>query len=629
MTSVREHQAQVIQPLVITPSPFTGESLPGFILRTAERNGYGSPMKLLHYAGMDDNEARSVRPSLEKLAPLFGKTAEELKATGLDTISQFKGRYVQIMGHSIPSMFTSCKHASVCLECVKEHGYIDGFHELKYALLCPKHQVKTVRSCATCYKPLSWHRAGLTKCSCGAELTQSVSEKVTDPSVLALLGTLYAKLMRHPLNQAQMDGCGFPKEAMEQLSIQTLLSVIYRFGLFNDNSKVTDVDLLAVKITAEVFSNWPHKFHDYLEEIHAPGANLKFNGLRAQFNSFYESFFKNIAQDQELQFMRDAFISFGQERWKQAAIHPSFVSSESANVVGINALSRKINMHPSTIRKMVTRGLIKVQGTKDCQVRNLFDLTEQQQFAFAEGKSFSIKKAAEILNIPVEILRAYRARGYYQAKYLAAPIVLFHERDVELLQKDLMQGCELCKVFVDKKHIMLAQIMRMKTTAEIKAAFIAAVIKRVIVPIGKLSDKPSGLVFDKAAANHYLHQLKENLQGGMSFEEAKNTLEIDRDTLFSLINTDVLQYRYQDNAMRIVEDSATDFEGRFISCHEVARMKAMTQSSLINLCHSLGINVYQTAQTDFFKPTRYWIDNYQLSLLGINIDRAYDYAKVA
>lgn len=629
MKITSKYQAQAIQPLVITPSHFEGESLLGFILRTAERNGYGSPMKLLHYAGMDDNEARSARPSLEKLAPLFNKTAAELKATGLDSISQFKGRYVQILGHSIPSMFTSCKHSGLCLDCVKEKGYIDGFQELKYALACPKHQVKTVSSCPACCKTLSWHRAGLTTCSCGADLTQGASEKVTDPAVLALLGVLYAKLMKRPLNQAQMDECGFPKEAMEYLSIQTLLSVIYRFGLFNDSPKDADTDFLAVKTTAEVFSNWPHKFHDYLEDIHGPGANLKVSGLRAQFNSFYESFFKNIADDQELKFMRDAFISFGQERWKQASMHHSFVSTDSATVVGINALSKKINKHPATIRKMVTKGFIKVQGNNDGQSRLLFDLNAQQKFAFAEGKCLSIKKAAEILDMPVDILRAYRARGYYQARYLAAPIVLFHERDIELLQKDLMRDCALCKVFVDKKHITLAQVMRMKTTAEIKAAFIATVIKRVIVPIGKLSDKPSGLVFDKAAANHYLHQLKENLQGGMSFEEAKTRLEINRDTLFSLINTDVLKCRYQDNAMRLVEDSVAGFNEQFISCHEVARMKVMTQSALINLCHSLGINVYQTVQADLFKQNNYWIDKHNMALLGIPDKEAYYYVQAA
>lgn len=51
--------------------------------------------------------------------------------------------------------------------------------------------------------------------------------------------------------------------------------------------------------------------------------------------------------------------------------------------------------------------------------------------------------------------------------------------------------------------------------------------------------------------------------------------------------------------------------------------------AVINLCYSLGVYVYQTVQADLFKPTRYWIDNYQLPLLGINTDRAYDYAKAA
>lgn len=123
MKIASERQVLAIQPLVITPSPVTGESVLGFILKASEVNGYASPMKLLHYAGMDDNEARSARPPLDKLAPLFGKTSEELKAAGLDNISECKGRYVEVMGHNIPSMFTSCKHASLCIECVKENGY--------------------------------------------------------------------------------------------------------------------------------------------------------------------------------------------------------------------------------------------------------------------------------------------------------------------------------------------------------------------------------------------------------------------------------------------------------------------------------------------------------------------------
>lgn len=385
MKMASEHQVLAIQPLVITLSPVMGESVLGFILKASEVNGYASPMKLLHHAGMDDNEARSARPPLDKLAPIFGKTSEELKAAGLDTISECKGRYVEVMGHNIPSMFTSCKHASLCIECVKENGYIDGYHEIKYAVACPKHQIRTLSSCPECQQALSWHRQGLTKCKCGADLAQSNAESMDDPAVLALLGVLYAKLMKQSLNQQQLNLVGFPKVAMEQVSVQTLLSVIYRFGLFNGKqADSADVDMMAVETTAKVFTDWPHRFYDYLEETQAPSANLKFNGLRGQFNSFYESFFKNIAQDQELEFMRDAFISFGQERWKLAAIHPSFVTNETAKVLGINALSKKINKHPRSIKKLINEGLIKALPKRNDQARHLFDYADQQEFEFAE-----------------------------------------------------------------------------------------------------------------------------------------------------------------------------------------------------------------------------------------------------
>lgn len=374
MKDMSLNQTKVIQPLVITPSPYSGESVLGFILRLSELNGYSSPIKLLHYAGMSDNEVRSARPPLSKLAPLVGKAEQELKSSGLDTISQSRGRYVEIMGHSIPSMFTSCKRASICLECVEENGFIGGYHEIKYAVACPKHKVKTLDRCPGCQKPLSWHRLGLTKCKCGADLSQANPKKIDTPEVLALLGVLYAKLMKQPLNQQQLNLVGFPSEAMEGVSVQTLLSVIYRFGLFNGKqADSVDVDMVAVETTAKVFSNWPHNFYDYLEENQVPGANLKVSGLRGQFNSFYESFFKNIALDQELQFMRDAFISFGQDRWKLAAIHPSFVTNETARVLGINALSKKINKHPRTIKKLINEGLIKTLPISSGRTRNLFD----------------------------------------------------------------------------------------------------------------------------------------------------------------------------------------------------------------------------------------------------------------
>ncbi len=619
MTSVREHQAQAVKPLVITPSPFTGESLPGFILRTAERNGY-SPMKLLHYAGMDDNEARSARPSLEKLAPLFGKSAAELKAAGLDSQqARYTGRQLQVMGHSIPSMFTRSKHASICLACVRENGYIDGFHELKYAVACPAHQVRTVRNCAACHKPLSWHREGLTKCSCGADIIQTDAEKITNPAVLTLSAIMYAKLMRQPLDQEQMGKCGFPAEAMERLSIQTLLSMIYRFGLFNGVQDVeTDIDFMAVETTANALSDWPHRFHDYLSKVHAPNANLKVSGLRGQFNSFYESFFKNIEQCHELQFMRDAFVAFGQQQWQQASVHPKLSPSIADQTMGMNQLAGMLGVQPSTLRKIIEDKIINVEINELNTTRKLVKLAEQQPFEFSSGKRLGLKEVAQQLDIPVEVMRAYRSHGYYQARYFA-PMHMFHERDVEELQRRLMQGMQFKVPFlVSRHHITLSQVMRLKMSSEMKAMWLNAVSKRQIHAIGTVSSLPSGLVFDLRGVKSFLENIKLALQNTLPLNEVQSELKIDCTTLFALVKHGLLEKVYlQGLGLRITEASFNHFNDSMITCRQVAVLKDITQKAVLKLCRQMRIPVVQIASRGNLNQMTCWIPRFQLNLLGV------------
>lgn len=616
------------QPLAITPSPEKGEALPGFILRTSALNGYSSPSKIFAYAEMSDNEARSARPPLDKLAPLYGRTVESLIDAGLDYVDDTTpAKHLPVMGHAIPYMYTRSKNAGFCLQCVQEKGSIESFHELKYALACPHHHCKTILACPSCNSPLNWHRRNLTTCSCGADLSVHMPQKVEHPAMLVFLGILQVKLMQQPLPHDEMRALGFPTDAIEQLSIQTLLSIIYRFGLFNQKqqpaSNEYEADWQALQTTAEVLSDWPNKFHDYLEAVHAPTANLKLSGLRGQFNSFYESFFKNIDKGNHLQFMRDAFVRFGHERWHQASVHPNLLSDTASNgskahAIGLYEFSKMIGVQPATARKLIAKGLVQVTSTELNQTRKLIELSPQQQFTFAEGKRLSLKAAAQRLDLPVEILRVYRARGYYQAKYLTLPIELFHEKDVESLQQDLMGNCQLQKVFVDKRHITMAQIMRMKVNADVKATFIVDVRKRVITPLGALSEMPSGLVFDKFTTKRHLDLIKQKLNGGVSFEAAIECLQTNRAGLLALVNTKALQYQFLNSEMTLVENSLQGFSDQYISCQEVANLKSLTVRSVINLCQDLGVHLYKASQADLFKDEVIWIERSHLILLGIN-----------
>lgn len=545
-----------LMPLVMTPTPQHGESVLWFILRTSAQNGYRSPNKMLRYAGMTENEIRSARPPLAKLARLYGRTEEALKSAGLDgTNTSDKGRQIPLLGHAVHAMFTRCKHAGLCMECVREHGYIEAYQELKYAVACPRHAVKTLYQCPSCQQTLDWQRPELAVCRCGADLSMVSTDVVTNANVLALLGVLRDKLLNTPLNAKTLNSLGFPLEGLQGMSVNTLLSVIYRFGLFNSKTASSDAEWDAVATTAKVLSNWPHQFHTYLSEVHAPIANLDVSGLRGQFNRFYESFFKNIEGSASLKFLRDAFIQYGQQRWQQAVIHPK-LSQQPVDTFGMQQLATQIGVEPSTLRKLIKDGHVRVDTQILKATRKRLVLSPQQPFAFASGLRLSLKQAAQRLDIPVNILRAYRAQGLYQAKYLVVPIQLFHERDVETLHQDLMQGLKASNITLESHHITLEAIMRMKVSAEVKALWLDAVRNRKILAITALSDFPSGLVFDQATVKTYIKKITRALENTVSLREVKDSLGLNSKGLFSLVRAGSLITEYSEiYGMRITDES--------------------------------------------------------------------------
>lgn len=544
-----------LAPLVVTPTPYSGESTLGFILRTAAMNGYRSPNKMLRYARMSENEIRSARPPLAKLARLYGRSAESLKSEGLDGAeSGYSGRQIPLAGYAVHSMFTRCKHAGLCVECVREYGYIEAYQELKYAVACPRHGVKTLYHCPQCQQSLDWQRPGLTRCHCGADLMQVNLTKLNAPEVLALLGVLRAKLLNLSLDIATLLDLGFNIEGLQGMSLNTLLSVIYRFGLFNGKTEQSqEWDVVAT--TAHVLSQWPHRFHEYLANRHAPHANLSVSGLRGQFNSFYESFFKNIANNAEVQFLRDAFIQFGQQRWQKAIVDPK-LSTTSSTDFGMQQLSSQLGVQPSTLRKLIKDGHVRVDMQILKATRKRLVLSPQQPFEFASGLRLSLKQAAQRLDIPVNVLRAYRAQGLYQPKYLVVPIELFHERDVDNLHQDLMQGLTASKFKLESQHITLEAVMRMKVSAEVKALWLDAVRNRKISAIAALSDFPSGLVFDQVNAKIFIDKITHALENTVSLRAIKDSLGINAKSLFSLVRAGLLKTEYsQIYGMRITDKS--------------------------------------------------------------------------
>src|SRR5690554_1248474 len=112
---------------------------------------------------------------------------------------------------------------------------------------------------------------------------------------------------------------------MKGMSLATLLGILHRlenFLLPAENDLPPSTEWQALETAADLFAAWPTGFNRYLEQVHGPQANMQAKGLRGQFGSFYEAFFKQGLPRDEIAFLHQAFVEFGEQHWKQAAIHP-------------------------------------------------------------------------------------------------------------------------------------------------------------------------------------------------------------------------------------------------------------------------------------------------------------------
>jgi len=579
--------------LIVRPLPIPGESTMGFLLRTAEANGYSSINALFRLAGLSEKEARLARPPLAKLAPLFERDVGDFDMLDSDQGVQCSGRKQTLMQHALPSIYLRSKHARVCPDCVNELHHVQAFWELKYAVACPTHWRKALSSCPECGHDINWSRRGLNTCRCGYDFTDAYKEATTDQALLTLLELLHAKLMEEPANHDALNYVGFPASALENVSLGTLLSIIGRLENFLPTERHADNDLHAVESAAEIFTSWPHGFHRYLERVHAPNALMEAKGLRGQFKSFYESFFKNDLPKEEMAFLYEAFVEFGQV-WKQAAIHPRLLKEKASNIVGIEGLAKAIGVQPSTARKLVEKKLIPVHAHHPRNGRKLFDLSQQMPFEFAKGKALSLDKAADLLDIPVTILRAYRELGFYSARHLVSPISLYHEVDVAALKEDLVRDCPLLDCLDELRQTSLKKVMLKKLgDPMVKASFIAAVKNREIKPLGILGNKPGDLVFDLKQVNEYLNTLATQTSGSVSLDDAQTSLGVDEQVFSQLIAEGLLDSVITEHGPRISIGSMDAFSSRYVACRQIARLKAMPQQDVLDLCAEVGIHPFK------------------------------------
>ncbi|MBF4989468.1 hypothetical protein [Methylophilus sp. 14] len=194
-------------------------------------------------------------------------------------------------------------------------------------------------------------------------------------------------------------------------------------------------------------------------------------------------------------------------------------------------------------------------------------------FEFAAGQSLTIKEAAERLDLPVAILNVYRQKGYYQAHFMTNPMKLFHERDVERLRSELVDGVEfISNSPQDIRYISLKQILLKKLgPSVVKAALIEAIRIREIMPVGIAGEKPGALLFQRSQIDEAISRLAQKFSGMISSEDAGEILGVDAKVVKSLIKANAFEASLTDYGIYVIEESLVEFNQSSMQEYSVNR----------------------------------------------------------
>lgn len=595
-----------VQRLVVTPMPVRTESAWGYLLRLTEANGYETPGLLFRHARLPDAISRHALIPLAEFAPLTGRKPGDFGKLAYSAAGQnCRNGLIRVLDHWLPVHDVSLKRQRICPQCVVETGSIDAYWDMRVAIACPHHRVLATTSCPTCSRRLSWFRPGLLTCRCGCVITPSSQASDAMPGLNGLLLTIWLKLRNAELPALELQADRFPLEALQSMSLRTLLALIDRFGrLFAEAAKgyVAETDCQvtrAVSAAAYAFADWPRGLHDLLEAHgRAQEKSSKRNGgsrqtLRDVFSKFHQAVFKSGFPPSEVAFLRREFARFVQQRWKRHLVDPRLHHGGDVprQVVGVTELAQRLRVRPGTVHHMVELGIVRPVERDNESERWLFDVSKELPKRTTTGRTLSGRQATKLLGIPSAVLHALRLNGTFVVRHFGVKLRAFHEADLATFCERLL-AMPAVPVEAASEIVTFEQCMRMKLGGpQRKAEMIAGILSGTLQVIGEKATTIGSIQLHKREIIEQAHESSANESGSRLLSEVAQRLDCDRLAIPWLVKQGFLSAVETNNALRIVEDTLLKFEQEFVSCAWIAKQIPTSSRAVVARCTQHGVEL--------------------------------------
>lgn len=582
--------------LARTPTPHSTESLIGYVLRISESNGYDTPSYLLNYIAETTAECQSRILSIDKLAALIGKPSSTL----LHLANKKKtpnGKYTYcILGHSLTESLSfnplRLKQPAFCPRCVKEHGFIDAFWDLKLAVACPFHQCELITACPACHSLLSWYRPGLLKCKCGASLSD-YSTPTASPEVIDLMRILQAKL--HGTDPGLLSA-GLPAKEINSMRLRSILLKLPHLARFTEGGS-SNSPIAIVAQTARILADWPNGFHTLLSKM-AANQNTSGTAFRKRYEDFYELIFKGSSAD-DVRWLRHEFILYGLEKAQDSVMDWKILRGESTKrrFVTKKELAHQLGVTQSTLTRWCDDGKLNLKTLQNQkQKRYIADTASIDIAPPLQGKGvvLNYREGAAYIGMPITILAKLKANGHIPSQYRIRYKGGYHQDDLDTFKKALLALSPSRAIVSDQNDISLSQVLshyRFHSTDR-KADFVLAYLDGRVISTGRTEDSLGGIQFKRSDVFAFVEQCRnEAAKNSLSMQKAAAMLNCDIDAIHGLLSMGHLTEGHFSEGMRTTLDSCISFSAQYTPLGQIAYQWNTNASRLIRLAHKASLDL--------------------------------------
>jgi hypothetical protein len=304
--------------LLITPKPEKDEGFISYLLRLTEANGYDTPSWILSLSGIDYMELQwkftfvfSCSEGFKEFAKLTGNALSDLigllylpapsaKNTTCDVDYSFYGAFLNrsIIRPHCPK---------VCVQCLAESGYCRRVWDCSLVTVCPIHECLLLDTCPKCKRRLKAIRNRMSVCICGCDWSELQLDLRREHEI-AVSRRIYQLCDLLPLDQRSKERLN----PLQSLALQEFVIVLtFIAGLEGEMSWATGRSSKSIKLRNEelhtyitkahqVFENWPHNFHQFLDKKSKGG--VRFNprdgrldtALKEEFGALFKRLYRDL-----------------------------------------------------------------------------------------------------------------------------------------------------------------------------------------------------------------------------------------------------------------------------------------------------------------------------------------------